>query len=62
MNYILFIGFVGFKIEIYLYFDKVLVSICFDVMMEIFCKIEKGDIVFLYGCCYNFIGVDFINV
>lgn len=37
VNYILLIGNVGLIIEIYFYFDKVFVLICFDVMMECLC-------------------------
>lgn len=57
-NYIIIMNFMGVVQVSYCYFDNVSCLVDFDVMKVDILVVKKGDVVLLYGCCYNLIGVN----
>lgn len=60
-NYVvIFVG-VGFEVSIYFWYDEVINGVCFNDLLVMLKILFVCSIVLLYLCCYNLMGVDFIN-
>ncbi|MFT8229881.1 MAG: aromatic amino acid transaminase [Enterobacterales bacterium] len=51
----------GFKVNYYPYFDKKLLKVNFEDMLDCFNKLDKYSIVLLHPCCHNPTGSDLNN-
>lgn len=58
LNYVLILKYVGIEVVFYCYFDMEICGVDFDGMFEDLGKVVEGDVVLLYGCCYNLMGVN----